>query len=648
MGGTVAPSADGVVTRPPVPAPGEATPTMTDDENEQLNIFDLFLPVQERGLRRLPRLLRGAIRLVWAAAPREFAISAALQVIGAVVVAGQVLVGREVLANVLDLGGERSFGDVLPWLVALSALTAVASFATLGRTEQQRLLSELVSRRATDQVLEVATAVDLLAFDSASFHNRLQRARINAANRPTMMANGLLGILSAVITIGGIAGALLFLEPLFVVFVLLAYVPMWVATARSSRVAYRFSVEQTERDRMRDYLTFLLTRKEEAPEIRVFGLGDMLRERYRWLYDQRIIEMRRLTRRRMKLGLIGGFATSALTGATIALLVWFVTSGRLDLAEAGAAAGAIVLLAQRLQTLATSSGSLYESSLFIEDFTTFVEAMPAIERSRSTTVPPEGFTELTVENVSFCYPSRRTPAVDSVSMRVGQGQVVALVGENGSGKTTLAKMLAGLYTPTGGAIRWDGVDISTYDPALVQASVGVIFQDFAKYHLSARENVVFGRYARQDEEALVEAARRSGAHSFLESLPAGYETVLGPEFFGGSDLSVGQWQRVALARAFFRDAPFLILDEPSAALDPRSEAELFERIRGLYRGRTVLLISHRFSSVRTADYIYVLNGGRMVEEGTHDDLMRQNGLYAELFTLQADAFTSSTADTPGS
>jgi ATP-binding cassette subfamily B protein len=252
---------------------------------------------------------------------------------------------------------------------------------------------------------------------------------------------------------------------------------------------------------------------------------------------------------------------------------------------------------------------------------------------------PERFDAITARNVSFTYPSREVPSLSDVSIDLPRGHVVALVGENGSGKTTLAKLLAGLYPPTHGTVAWDGIDMTTFDPAQLRPRVAVLFQDFVRYHLSAFENIAFGnRRLADDEPAVFAAARSAGAHEFLTTLPHGYETLLGPEYYGGSDLSGGQWQRVALARAFLRDAELIILDEPTAALDPRSEAELYARVRELFAGRTVLLISHRFASVRRADHIYVLDGGRVIEDGSHDELMHAQGSYAQMFTLQASAY----------
>jgi len=299
----------------------------------------------------------------------------------------------------------------------------------------------------------------------------------------------------------------------------------------------------------------------------------------------------------------------------------------------------VLVLGERLMTSVSSAGMLYESARFLEDFTSFVALEPIITARRPSGNAPAGFTRLRVEDVSFTYPSANQPALHGVSLEIGAGEIVALVGANGSGKTTLAKLLCRLYLPQAGRILWDHTDTASVDPDQLRRHVAVIFQDFQHYALPARDNIGLGRHQRIDDlDAIITAARHAGAHEFLAALPAGYDTVLGPEFSGGNDLSIGQWQRVALARAFFRDAPFIILDEPTAALDARAEHDLFQAIRTLCQGRSVLLISHRFSSVRTADRVYVLQHGRVVEHGSHDQLMAAGGLYADLFTLQAAAY----------
>ncbi|HEX3197957.1 MAG TPA: ABC transporter ATP-binding protein, partial [Propionibacteriaceae bacterium] len=325
--------------------------------------------------------------------------------------------------------------------------------------------------------------------------------------------------------------------------------------------------------------------------------------------------------------------------ATLLFVGWLTLSGAVPLSAAGIAVAGVAIVGDRLTTAGYAAGTLAESARYVDDYLAFVELLPRVRQAEPHNPAPSSFAEISVNGVSFTYPTATEPALRDVSLSIGTGEIVALVGENGSGKTTLAKLLAGLYRPTTGTITWDGTDINGVDAAQLRTGIAVIFQDFVRFHLRARDNVGLGRVdAIDDLDGIREAARHADADGFLTSLPNGYETILGPEFEGGSDLSVGQWQRVALSRAFFRHAPFVILDEPTAALDPRAEHDLFERIRALLTGRTVLLISHRFSSVRNADRIYVLQSGRVTEAGTHAELMGLEGHYAELFRLQAAAY----------
>ena len=299
------------------------------------------------------------------------------------------------------------------------------------------------------------------------------------------------------------------------------------------------------------------------------------------------------------------------SAAALAGLLALALSGRLALAETATAAGALLILGERILTTVNNIGDLYQAGLFVEDYTTFLATAPHQHGHTGTWPAPAKFDRITVENASFTYPAASGPALPEVSLEIQAGRVIALVGENGSGKTTLAKLLSRLYLPATGTIRWDGTDTAVLDPDELHRRIAVIFQDFARYDLTARENIGFGAVEHIDDLADVEAAaRHAGSDSYLSELPKGYETILSPEYDGGRDLSVGQWQRVALARAFIRDAPLIILDEPTASLDPRAEHDLFRRIRSLYKGRTVLLISHQYNTVRDADHIYVLDEGR--------------------------------------
>jgi ATP-binding cassette, subfamily B, bacterial len=336
---------------------------------------------------------------------------------------------------------------------------------------------------------------------------------------------------------------------------------------------------------------------------------------------------------------LANVGVAAVLAVTLLFVGWLTLSGRVPLSAAGIAVAGVAIVGQRLSMAGYSVGALSESALYIDDYVAFVELLPRVQQSEPHNPAANSFAEISIDGVSFAYPTAKESALRDVSLNIHAGEIVALVGENGSGKTTLAKLLAGLYRPTSGTITWDGIDIHGMDATQLRTGIAAIFQDFVRFHLRAQDNVGLGRVdAIDDLEAIREAARQADADAFLSTLPNGYDTVLGPEFEGGSDLSIGQWQRVALARAFFRQAQFVILDEPTAALDPRAEHDLFQRIRALLAGRTVLLISHRFSSVRNADRIYVLDNGRVTESGTHEELMRREGSYAELFQLQAAAY----------
>jgi ATP-binding cassette subfamily B protein len=597
-------------------------------------------PQVDRSLRHLPRLCREAVRLVWAAGRRELLVVLAIKTVNGLGLAAVLLLGKEVLDGVIAAGRSGAGAStVLPTLLLLTIVMAGLGFLSAIGREHREILAELTSWHAQSQIIDVACAVELEAYETPAFHNRLARAAGGGQFRPWQVVEGLTGLAGAAIGIAGITLALLALQPWLVPLVLAAGVPLLIAVAKGGELMFRFHHRMTEAERRRNYLYMLLSGKDAAKELRAFGLAGFLRERFDRLYDEHMDELRKVARRRLRVAVLGNLATTVVLAGIVAALLVLALSGRIDLADAGTAAGAVFVLGERLMNAVFSAGMLYESSLFIEDFTSFVAMAPEVEARRSRGPAPAGFRRLRVEEVSFTYPSATTPALTGVSMEIGAGEIVALVGENGSGKTTLAKLLCRLYLPHAGRVLWDEVDTATADPDELRRSVAVIFQDFLHYSLPAAENVGMGRHQRIGDIAAIRgAAVHTGADEFLVKLPDGYETMLGPEFEGGKELSVGQWQRVALARAFFRDAPFIILDEPTAALDARAEHELFESIRTLCRGRSVLLISHRFSSVRSADRIYVLDGGRVVESGSHDELMDLGGRYAELFTLQASAY----------
>ena len=592
-----------------------------------------------RSMRSLPRLARSAMRLSRDANPRLFYLSAAAQIVIAVLLAVQVLLGKIALQEILEAdatGG--SVGDALPALVGLVAAGALGSFAGTFQTLAQRILGESVRQTTLDDTLDVTTAVELETFESPEFFDDLQRVQTNALIQPLTMSQGLIATFGGILGVIGLTVALLLIEPLIVPILLVSALPLWLVSRATGRLEFNFNFAQTPGHRLRFYLVETLIGRQDAKEVRAFGLGPVLRRRWADSYGAYMGDLRTHVRRRLLLALGGTLATVVVTSAAFALLIWFVLDDRIGLAEAGAAVLGIRLLGARIEQVFKGVTGLFESSMFLDDFHRFLARRPARDADTPGRMPGP-FRELVVDDVHFTYPNSDSEALRGVSMRIGPGEVIALVGENGSGKTTLAKLLGTLFTPTQGRVLWGGEDMRTLDRDEVRRQVGIIFQDFVRYQLTARENIGYGRpEAVDDVEGIAAAARQAGADAFLERLPEGYETFLGKEFTGGYDLSLGQWQRIALARAFFREARLLVLDEPTASLDARSEHELFEYVQALAQGRSVLLISHRFSTVKSADRIYVLHHGEIVEEGSHDELVAQGGRYAELFGLQAAAY----------
>jgi ATP-binding cassette, subfamily B, bacterial len=597
-------------------------------------------PKQSNNWRRLPRLIRQAVKLVWRAGPVPFIVMCTVQVFQGLVMAAQVLLARELLVA-LESGktGDAKLGALLPVLGFFIVLFSVARIGAAIQGEQSELLQELVSNQARRDVMTVAGRVDLIAYEDSSFYDHLQRAAQGSGFRTIQMVQGLANLSGSVFRVAGIATAIAILKPILLVPLVFAYVPLWYATRRNSNDTYGFVSGMTQLERQRDYTHLMLTNRETAKDVRAFGLLDFLTGRFEQLSAKHVTERRRVIRRRLRRQSLAGLESTLLMAATVGLLAWFYASGQISLAAAGAVMAALLQFSGALYQVGMGSGGLYESSLFLDDYTSFMALARPGPVAPPSGRPPSGFGELVLDRVTFTYPGRATPAISDVSLRIKAGEVVALVGENGSGKTTLAKLMAGLYQPANGRILWDGTDMADHDLDELRSSVTILFQDFLRYHMTVRENIGLGRPEFIDDISKVKAAAElAGIYDALANLPDGLETMLGREFLGGQELSGGQWQRMALARAFFRDAPFVVLDEPTASLDARAEQQLFEHVGELFKGRAVLLISHRFANVRSADRIYVLKSGRVVEHGSHESLIAEGGLYAELFGMQAAAY----------
>ncbi len=480
-----------------------APPTAGASAKRSRTWWEIMHPEGEKtSFRELPRLLGDSLRLVWSSGRREFGLTAALQLLTALGIAAQLFVAKEVLSAVLDAGAADDFGSVLPALAVLVAISVVLDLASAVEAEQTRVLAELVGRRALERVLDVSTRVDLLAYESPEFYDRLMRARSQGQFRSLQVVNGLLGVVGAGVAAVGIVIALAALQPLLLPFVLLGYVPLWIVASRNSRDFYRFHHGMTPNERQRSYLTQVLTGRGAAKEVRSFQLARFLRGRYDRLYDERIAELRSLARRRTLRSLVGAVTSAVVTAGTVAMLAFLFVSDRMTLAATGAAVFGLYQLSGRLRGIHFSATSLYEATLFLRDYTSFLRLEP---EARGTEPAPPSFRTLRAEDVSFAYPDTDAAVLQDVTIEVGAGEIVALVGENGSGKTTLAKILAGLYRPDRGRVLWDGRDLADVDRDELRRSIAVIFQDFERYLLPARENVGLGRHEQIDElEAVLE------------------------------------------------------------------------------------------------------------------------------------------------
>jgi ATP-binding cassette subfamily B protein len=591
--------------------------------------------------------IRMAGRFVWRAAKRDFLLSVAAEGAGAVGLAGILLFGRQVVAELTADQPISSLGEVLPETIGLGVSLAISGLALVFVRRFRWLVTEEVRRHVQEEIIAVSTTVDYELYERQDFHDQLNRSNNQVAESSYQMAYDVLSIFNVLATSIVVILVLVRSVPEVLGVLVLIAIPSVIAARVSARLAYQTTYKLTPNDRLRFYLFGALSGKSEARELRVFGLGRILRNRWDALYDDRMDRIRRLVRRQVFFDGLATLIGAMLVAGVLLVLVQAAVDGRITVADAAIAVVALQQLTSRLRSAASATGSLRQSTFFLDEFERF-QSLAGEETASGGA--PEDMTpgHLVVDHVSFRYPGTETLVLDDVSFEVRPREIVALVGVSGGGKTTLAHLVAGLYQPTTGWITFDGTDIASIPRAEYWQSLAVVFQDFVRYQLTARENIAMSDYPRiEDQTGIEAAARRAGIEEALERLPLGYETMMSRSYDDGADLSVGQWQRLAVARAFFREAPLLILDEPAAALDAVAEHRLYERLVELCESRSVLLISHRFSTVRLADRICVVEGGRIVEQGTHSELMEMAGRYSELFKLQASGFlVDQESDTP--
>ena len=588
---------------------------------------------------RLVPIATRAARLVWRAAPRDLVRTLVSEVVAALSLAAVLFFGSEVVTRLTASEGPPGAVDVLRPVLGLAIALLVSGVTQVISQESKNLISELVARRVREDIVDVATSVDFQQYESAEFHDLLQRANAQAGTSTYQIVVGLIGLFGMIATTVAIVLVLFRSVPGVLPALVLIAIPFAFAARASARLAFNMSYELTTNDRLSGYLYSALTGKPVAKELRVYGLGVPLHRRWTDLYGERLVRVRRLALQRTLLNGGAALAAAAMVGAVLLVLTDAASDGRITVADAAVAIVALQQLSVRIRGVTTATGGLRSSAFFLDDFDRFCGMRGSeVHEPAARALAPQ---PLRIENVSFTYPGTDALVLSDVSLEIQPGEIVALVGVSGSGKTTLANLVAGLYRPTSGRITYGGTNIGELERSEYRRSLAVVFQDYVRYSMSARDNITMSDLTRlEDESGAAQAARRAGISAVIDELPSGYDTMLSRDYEGGADLSVGQWQRMAVARAFFRDAPILVLDEPAAALDAFAEQALFERLTELVAGRSVLMISHRFSTVRLADRIVVLRDGRVTESGTHEALMALAGTYAQLFSVQAKGYLS--------
>jgi ATP-binding cassette subfamily B protein len=501
------------------------------------------------------------------------------------------------------------------------------------------LLGDLVSNESSERIIRHAATLDLYQFEDPVFYDKLERARMQTAGRTVLMSM-VLSQAQDFISILFLAGGLIAFNPWLLLILLLAVVPSFIGENKFNQESYSLTRSWTPERREIDYLRYIGASNETAKEIKIFGLEHFIAERFRRISERYYLANRTLAIKRAAWGsLFSALGIASYYGA-YAFVLWQAVAGAISIGTLTFLAGAFGRLQSLLQGMVARFARIAETALYLQDLFDFFEIKPlAAGRGKGLPVPRPIRAGFTFENVGFKYVESEKWALRHLSFTLHPGEKLALVGENGAGKTTIVKLLANLYQPTEGRILLDGVDLRDYDPVDLRREIGIIFQDFARFTMTAAENIAIGNIdAKEDDRRIEAAAQKSLADTVVETLPKKYAQLLGKRFAGGTELSGGQWQKVALARAYMRDAQLVILDEPTAALDARAEHEVFVRFAELMQGKSAVLISHRFSTVRMADRILFLEHGQLLEIGSHEELLAKGGKYAELFKLQAKGY----------
>jgi ATP-binding cassette, subfamily B, bacterial len=594
---------------------------------------------QERisALRNVPPVLK----IVWDSGPHVVVFGLVSRFFSALLPVALLAITRLIIDDIVfAVSHHQSVQPKLWWLVAAEFSLAVLN-SVLVRTidYSDALLADKYTRYVSIRVMNHAASLDLLAYEDPVFYDRLERARVQATDR-LVMIQALGRLVQQAITTLTLSVSIMFFSPWLLLLLIVGVVPAFLGESHFAFLGYAKNFRQTPIQRQLDYLRVLGGSKEAAKELKLFGLRTFLRERFTRLSDEIYNENVALSRRKLIAGsVLTAIGTMGYYSAYV-FVIWRTVAGASSIGTLTFLTGAIQQASSNLQQIFSTLAAIGDQALFLTDLLAFFKMEPTI-RSKPNALPAprpivRGFE---FRNVCFSYPGNSRLILDHINFQLNPRERLALIGENGQGKTTIVKLITRLYDPSDGQILLDGIDLREYDLEDLHKVMGVIFQDFMRYEMTARDNIGVGRVEEMNNRELIEAAaQKSMAHPTITRLPQGYEQMLGRRFEQGVDISGGEWQKVALARAYLRDAQLLILDEPTAALDARSEFEVFHRFAELTAGKMALFISHRFSTVRSADRIIVLENGKIAEEGSHDQLASLGGRYAEMFEMQASSY----------
>lgn len=586
-----------------------------------------------------------AFRLVWSASRSAALVGIGLTLVAAVLPAAQAWAGKLIIDSIVSAASQgmepvAGLRFVGPYLALELALVLIGSLTSQVRNLFDRIIQSQLTNHINSLIIRKAISLDLQFFENPVFYDTLQNARRQADTSALAIVNSTLQMLQQVITLVSLVVLLIRFSPWLAVIVFVSAIPSFLSQSQYAERAFRAVSRRAPESRLLNYLEQLLTGSDTVKEIKLFGLGEPLLKRYQTLFTQFYLEDRAIAERRTIAGLGWGMLSNLVYYGSYAWIVLRTIVGLITLGDMTMFLAIFRQSQTSIRTLLDSLNRIYESNLFLDNLMTYLKLQPQLDApTNGLTAPAPIRHGIEFRNVSFKYPGSDTYVLRNINLHIQPGERIALVGLNGAGKTTLIKLLTRLYDPTDGQVLLDGVDLREYDLKSLHQRFGVIFQDFVRYQFTVQENIGFGQVdALDDLTRIKDAAHRGGANTIIENMSQGYDTILGRRWEKGQELSGGQWQKIALSRAFMRKAEVLVLDEPTSALDAEAEYEVFLRFGELVEGRIAVLISHRFSTVRMADRIVVLSAGKIIELGSHAELIQLDGAYARLFNLQAEGY----------